>query len=344
MKRQKQYWTVEKSRRLCFGLLIGQIVFGLVCFSALLLEKGAGTVWIVLLAVQVGLLVVNVQVMFWLYLKGIRKFKNRLRDFAANPLPEILIGSKNDINREWKMVMERWNVDKAQKEEIIAANKRAEHLALLNQIHPHFLYNVLESIRSDAMQAGLDSIAETTEALATFFRYTITEVGSLLPLLSEIDNVENYYKIQYYRFGDKLSLKINIKEDDPDILTYRIPKLTLQPIVENAIHHGLELKVEGGEIQIDIETTQNDLLISIRDNGVGICKERLDRLNDQLHANEIEIDQELSSHGGIALRNVNSRIKLIFGHEYGIHIYSKERYGTDVRMRLPITRSKGDGC
>ena len=97
---------------------------------------------------------------------------------------------------------------------INVSKKQAEYLALQNQINPHFLYNTLEGIRSEALLAGLDSVAEMTEALGTFFRYTISQVEHLVTLEDELANIENYYYIQQFRFGDRLTLSIEYEHDD----------------------------------------------------------------------------------------------------------------------------------
>jgi two-component system sensor histidine kinase YesM len=212
----------------------------------------------------------------------------------------------------------------------------AEYRALQNQINPHFLYNTLEAIRSDAICEGSDNIANITEALATFFRYTISNVNSMVTLEAEINNSENYFAIQNFRFGDKINLKINLDDEDISILEYEIPKLTLQPIIENAIIHGLEHKVGRGTIEIDITTTEDRLIIKITDDGVGMDENVLGSINERLH--EIsgqKLKQNNSQKGGIALINVNNRIKLQFGEKYGLRIYSIKDFGTSVEVTLP---------
>lgn len=136
--------------------------------------------------------------------------------------------------------------------QLFRLNKRqAQYLALQNQINPHFLYNTLESIRSEAMMAGLDSVSDMTEALANFFRYTISKVENLVSVEEELQNCETYFHIQQYRFGDRLRLNIECDpEDREELCRCRLPKLTLQPILENSIIHGTELKVGVGHLTI----------------------------------------------------------------------------------------------
>lgn len=221
------------------------------------------------------------------------------------------------------------------------SKKQAQYLALQNQINPHFLYNTLEGIRSEALCAGMDGVASMTEALATFFRYTISNVDHLVTLEDELSNIENYYIIQQYRFGDKLSLSIEFDDDceDVSVMNLRLPKLILQPIVENSIYHGIERKVGEGSLRIHIEHTADRLIIRISDDGMGMEKTALDSLNNKLLTNSFEdIEPQKGKKGGIAIINVNNRIKLLFGEEYGIYIYSIQNVGTDVEITLPIIK------
>ena len=217
-------------------------------------------------------------------------------------------------------------------------NKRqAQYLALQNQINPHFLYNTLESIRSEAMLAQLDSVADMTEALATFFRYTISKVENLVTVEEELQNCETYFRIQQYRFGDRLSLDIQCDAEDRDELyRFRLPKLTLQPILENSIIHGTELKIGTGHLTIRLQRTRKRLLISVSDDGIGMEEEVLEKLNSRLGKGGIAGSQlKEESQGGVALVNVDNRIRLLFGEEYGLHVYSMVGMGTTVEIALP---------
>lgn len=222
------------------------------------------------------------------------------------------------------------------------SKKQAEYLALQNQINPHFLYNTLEGIRSEALIAGLDSVAEMTEALATFFRYTISRVEHLVTLEDELANIENYYYIQQFRFGDKLALSIEYEHDDEqsqlDMLQYQLPKLTLQPIVENSIYHGIERKIGKGNLIIRIGISDERMRIRISDDGLGMSEEQLKQMNEKLRRLTLDDEEETSQKGGIAVVNVNNRIKLLFGEEYGLIFYSREGVGTDVVITLPLVR------
>lgn len=228
--------------------------------------------------------------------------------------------------------------------ELISTSKRqAQYLALQNQINPHFLYNSLEGIRGEALSAGLNNVAEMTEALATFFRYTISNMEHLVTLEDELANIENYYFIQQYRFGERLNLDIEYDcENKAEILKCKLPKLTLQPIVENSIIHGIERKMGKGNILIKLETTSKRLIITVSDNGLGMEEERLAELNEKLKIQSFEyVKPDSEKKGGIAIVNVNNRIKLLFGEEYGINIYSTVNVGTDVEITLPLITREG---
>lgn len=223
--------------------------------------------------------------------------------------------------------------------EMMDLNKRqAQYLALQNQINPHFLYNTLESIRGEALIAGMDNIADMTEALAKFFRYTITKVENLVSVEEELDNCETYFLIQKYRFGSRLQLHILYEEENREsIMNCKIPKLTLQPILENSIIHGTELKIGTGNLTIQFEQTDKRLIIRISDDGVGMDEQTLAKLNRQLGGGGKALtDSQEEKKGGIALVNVNNRIHLLFGEEYGMHVYSIRGKGTDVEVTLPV--------
>lgn len=223
--------------------------------------------------------------------------------------------------------------------EMMDLNKRqAQYLALQNQINPHFLYNTLESIRGEALLAGMDNIADMTEALAKFFRYTITKVENLVSVEEELDNCETYFLIQKYRFGSRLKLHILYDEENREsIMNCKLPKLTLQPILENSIIHGTELKIGTGNLTIQFEQTDRRLIIRISDDGVGMDEQTLADLNRQISGGGKALtDNQEEKQGGIALVNVNNRIHLLFGEEYGMHVYSIKGKGTDVEVSLPV--------
>jgi two-component system sensor histidine kinase YesM len=253
-----------------------------------------------------------------------------------------------------------------------ASRRRAQYLALQNQINPHFLYNTLEGIRGEAIAAGLGSLATMVETLALYFRYAISSTDQLVTLEDELENIRNYYLIQQYRFGEKIQLKILCDGNESGngagaagengawngsengngngsangngngagaerLYKCRMPKVTLQPIVENAVIHGIERKLAPGHIQIKIESTEKRLIITVSDDGVGIDEERLREIARKLKEPSAKEDGAYADESsGIALVNVNSRIQLLFGEEYGLAIYSMPNVGTNVEITLPL--------
>ena len=247
----------------------------------------------------------------------------------------MLFGKLSPAVERLDGLLERQNI-------IQLSTKQAEFLALQNQINPHFLYNTLEAIRGDALSAGMGNIADITEALSVFFRYTITETNNLVTIGEELDNVENYFKIQQYRFGEKLSIEVRICDEEENILQMQCPKLSLQPVIENAIFHGLERKREKGRISLMLEIVDEDLHISISDNGIGIEEKRLAELNERLERVSVGyiVEDGEGEKGGIALKNVCRRIKLLFGEKYGLHVDSIQGIGTKVTLVLPVMYKK----
>ena len=224
-------------------------------------------------------------------------------------------------------------------EEMYSKNLKmeAELHALQNQINPHFLYNTLEVIRGRALVQNAQDIADMTEALATIFRYNINRPGDVATLQEEIDNVRNYMLIQNCRFGDRFRFETEIEDVEDGILTHVLPVLTLQPLVENAIYHGINERINGGRIRLKAYLTQRDLLIIISDNGKGMDDVTLQEIHRKLvGASEgLPVEKKTGRGTGIALTNVNQRIKFYFGKEYGLDVKSTLGIGTTITITIP---------
>ena len=218
--------------------------------------------------------------------------------------------------------------------------EQAELINLQSQINPHFMYNTLESIRDMSILEGGKDAPKMVKALADFFRYTISKKETIVSIRDELKNVEDYLKIQNYRFQNKFIYQRQFDEN-ADYMDYKVIKMMLQPIVENAIFHGLEPVIGQGTITIQIYTTTKQLRISIKDDGVGIDPETLHSLNERILADD-HVDSVAENKHGIALKNVSQRIHLYFGREYGLTIYSKEKVGTEVLISIPIMTDLSD--
>ena len=216
-------------------------------------------------------------------------------------------------------------------------DKQTELTALQSQINPHFLYNTLETIRGQALIDGNTQIAVMTEALGAFFRYSLSRKGTLVTLREELDNIRNYMLIQQYRFDNRFSLEIIVDEADEEAYDYLIPRLIIQPVVENAIFHGMEDMDEGGVVTIEVMVTDQNLILMISDNGIGIPEDELEALNEQIHSRDRKLEEPTGGthRTGIALPNINRRIQLLFGDDYGVNVYSTLGVGTDVEIMIP---------
>lgn len=208
--------------------------------------------------------------------------------------------------------------------------KEAELSALQAQINPHFLYNTLQIMDIMAEEKGADEISGACQALAKIFRYSISKGKEMVPLEEEIIHVKNYVFIQHLRLGQKLSVEYNI----PDaLLKYEVIKLILQPLVENAIIHGIEKDGKNCVIRLSATLTGDNLILTVEDNGIGMTAEDLMKLQLSLYQETEE--ERPKRHGGIALKNVNDRIKLYHNDKYGMSIQSKKHIGTKVTLILP---------
>ena len=228
--------------------------------------------------------------------------------------------------------------------------QKAELKSLRAQINPHFLYNTLESINWMARTRNVPEIGDMVKALGDLMRASISG-DDFVTLNDEITNITNYLKIQKFRYGDRLGVCIGIS---PDIGQIIVPKLILQPIVENSIVHGLEEKLEDGHIKISGKLENGDVVIMICDDGVGMEKEKADHLNrlfSEYHEGtrvsggsaKVDIRKDIGSkddmHTHIGLINVDRRIKMYYGASYGLSISSVIGEGTSVKAVLPARTS-----
>lgn len=207
--------------------------------------------------------------------------------------------------------------------------------ALQSQINPHFLYNTLDSIRGKALDDGSRETADMIAILSSFFRYTIGSRNPIVSIEQELINTDNYIKILQSRYSNRFIIEKDIQDISDNIMQYSIPKLVLQPLIENAITHGLSDTQSGGIIKISLYTTQSRIIISVTDNGKGIEDAVLKKLNHNLTYDWQALPEQAGYTSGIALSNVNTRIKLMYGPLYGLVIYSALHTGTEVQITLP---------
>lgn len=219
------------------------------------------------------------------------------------------------------------------------ATKDAEIKALQAQINPHFLYNTLDSINWKAKLSGVNEISEMVTALSCIIEANLNRKNeNFVELGKEIEYINNYYLLLQKRFGRKIRLVTDI---GPDTLKYIIPKLIIQPIIENAVHHGLEMKVGTGTINLKVSKAEETMLIEVRDDGTGIEESTLASLQESLEKSpDTEMDSDISARSSIGIINVHKRIRLLYGEEYGLTISSRVSEGTVVSMRMPAKRAE----
>lgn len=218
--------------------------------------------------------------------------------------------------------------------------KQAEFDAMKSQINPHFLYNTLDTIRGYALIEQAPITSDMIEVLSRLFRYTISQKNELITLRQELSILYDYIKIQEYRINQHIVFLQKIDPDLKNIMDYKMPKLIIQPFIENAIKHGLKDMTKDFVITLHVFCTQSRLIISIADNGSGMTTQQLNNLNQKLAEginNPIhEIQSQSQGKGtGIALTNVNARIRLIFGPQYGVIAYSTLGNGSEFQISLP---------
>ncbi|NLM12010.1 MAG: sensor histidine kinase [Clostridiaceae bacterium] len=204
--------------------------------------------------------------------------------------------------------------------------ERLELRLMQEQVNPHFIYNTLETIIWMAESGEKEKIIEIVKSLSKFFRIVLSEGRDIITIQEEISYIESYLFIQKMRYSDIMDYTIKIPEE---LLNYRIQKLSLQPLVENALYHGIKKKRSFGTIQITAVRNGKNILFSVYDDGCGISHEQLSLLKNI-------INQRINpSSGNFGLYNLQKRIQLCYGENYGIAIESQEGKGTEVILCIP---------
>ena len=233
---------------------------------------------------------------------------------------------------ELKRLSEHFNrmADKLQEQmDEIRRNEREkqkmEKKLLQSQINPHFLYNTLDSIIWMIQSGEYEGAEQMVSLLAKFFRVSLSQGKDMIPLEKELEHATSYLAIQNIRFKDKFEFCVNA---DENLMKYLCPKLSIQPLLENAIYHGMEGMYEDGEIDINVYEKDNLIHIDVADNGLGMTEEKIEYI-----MNNKVVSSKRGS--GIGVHNVNERIKLIYGNQYGISITSELDEGTIATITIP---------
>ena len=237
--------------------------------------------------------------------------------------------SKDEIGRLGTSFNEMLDQTEELRERENQANRllaQAEYKALQAQINPHFLYNTLDTMSSIAEVKNCREVSLLSQSLSNIFRYSLNMKEHLSTVAKEIMHLKNYSYVMSVRMQDHVNY---IYEIDERTLQDKIPRISLQPIVENALNHGLRNKRGDKEIKIKTEAEEGLLKICIADNGVGM---EADELNERLRRNDLSYIEEGNS---IGLYNINARLKMLYGESYGLSVESRLGEGTSIRMTLP---------
>ena len=211
-------------------------------------------------------------------------------------------------------------VEKVHNEEIVL--RKTELKALQAQINPHFLYNTLDSIQWMCEQDNSKDAVKMVGALAKLFRISISHGNEFIAISDELKHAESYLIIQSYRYKNQFTYSFDV---DKSVLDCMCNKITIQPFIENAIYHGLDRMVDEGEIKIIVERRGKDIAIIVKDNGLGMTEEQWKAV----------LQKGRSDSKGIGVKNVDDRLKIYFGEEYGITIDSELDVGTTVTIKIP---------
>ena len=242
---------------------------------------------------------------------------------------EVYMGGSYEIRHLGRSIGDMAKRIKTLMEDIVAeheSKRKSEFDTLQSQINPHFLYNTLDIIVWMVENEQKQEAVKVVTALARFFRISLSRGKSIIPVKDELEHVRNYLMIQQMRFKNKFVYQI---EAEPEVLSLASLKLMLQPLVENAIYHGMEFMDGDGEIVVKAWRQEGNLRFTIADNGLGMTTEQAaGLLTGRTHGS--------SRRGsGIGVKNVNERIRLYFGEEYGLVIWSEPDEGTKVEICLP---------
>ena len=272
-------------------------------------------------------------------LKPVQRLINSMKRVQSG---ETGVNVKVDRNDELGYMSKTFN-DMIRKNEMLVRSiyraeitkKDAELQALQAQINPHFLYNTLESISWRARLSGVDEISDMVEDLAEIMEAGVGKSEEFIPLSTEIEYIEKYFRIMKRRFEDRLKTAIDV---DPDLLGYKVPKLLMQPLIENAIYHGIDKASKGGFIELLAKKDENRVAITVTNSGKAMQEKEIEKINSLLmmHSDEYFYNLRENQRNNVGIENVNRRIKLYYGEQYGLNISKNSQGHTQVTAVLPL--------
>ncbi len=304
-------------------------------------DAAAGTVMLLLGAIFVALLLLLICFCYFHIICPLRQMEGFIRRNIECPEERLALRRKDEIGTvagsldhlldTQKEMHEKIQLSQKKMYETELASKQAQIIAYQNQINPHFLYNTLECIRDIALYYEADSIAEITMALSFLFRYAV-KGKSIVTIADETAYIREYAKIIEYRFLGKITIGLDI---EPSILDRPMMKMLLQPLVENAVFHGLEQQAEDGLVSIHAFSGKGGMLcFHISDDGCGMSQERLQRLREEMQKEE--------NSEGIGIANIYRRLSLFYGKNFSFSIESSPGAGTCISISIPETEANYD--
>ena len=259
----------------------------------------------------------------------IKRLDGSVREIESGNLDvEILPSGSYEVEHLGKSIKNMLGRIKVLMSDLVAehnAKRKSEFDTLQSQINPHFLYNTLDIIVWMIENENSDKAVNIVTALAKFFRISLSKGKNIITVKDEVEHVRNYLMIQNMRFKNRFEYSIDV---DEKVLSYSSLKLMLQPLVENAIYHGMEFMDGDGEIDVKVFKEDDSLYFTITDNGLGMSEDMVETL-----LNKDFVPSKKGS--GIGVKNVNERIKLYFGSEYGLKVESEPDEGTKITIHLP---------
>lgn len=306
------------------------------------LYKGSVGVMAILMIVIIGMTVLSILVMRKMmksFYEPVDRVVSVMDDVAEGRLEKRI--DLKSMDADSRKLAEGFNSMMNEIDGLMEQVKEEQHQmeqirfnALQSQIKPHFLYNTLECIHWQAVADGNKEISVLVKALAQYYRICLSRGKEIIPLKQELEHIRSYLVIQNMRYDNIIELEDNIPEE---FYFLQIPKMTLQPLIENAIYHGIRIKEgEKGKVTLDIRKEGKGVYLMIQDSGNGMSPEKIQEMNQSIS----QYDEKF----GYGVRNVNKRIELMFGKEYGLHFSQNELGGLTVEIHLPLegkTEDKG---
>ncbi|WP_339315087.1 sensor histidine kinase [Paenibacillus sp. FSL R10-2734] len=233
----------------------------------------------------------------------------------------------NNMVRNINHLMSEVQESNRQKNETQLKQNEIKFKMMASQINPHFLFNALESIRMKALVRGQADISQVVRLLGKMMRKNLEVGNGMISLQSELETVNCYLVIQKFRYDDRLTYELHV---DPKANLFQIPPLIIQPLVENCVIHGLENRIEGGMVRVEIRLEDSYLKVQVSDNGAGISKARIQEIRKMLENND---DYETNN---IGMRNIHLRLQLTYGPQCGLTLTSQIGFGTQISFAIPL--------